>query len=275
VIVRFWGVRGSISAPGPQTMRYGGNTPCLEIVGTSGESLIVDAGYGAVGLGNTIMANSRGAKVTVHLILTHLHWDHIQGLPFFAPMYVPGNRLVVHSASEQEARAAMARLFTSIYSPIMGVENLGVSIEYAELGDGCELAGVQVTPIRLQHSVVTLGLKMVEGGRRLVHATDHEGGTAAADARLAEAAADAGLLIHDAQFTADEHARYSGWGHSSTDAAVKNALAARAAKLALFHYDATHSDVDVDAQLEHARTLARGTSLEVVAAAEGLEIDLG
>jgi len=274
VIVRFWGVRGSISAPGAQTIRYGGNTPCLQVVGSGGEGFVVDAGYGAVGLGQLMMASSGGKQLTVHLVLTHLHWDHIQGLPFFTPIYVPGNRVIVHCASETEARSAMDRLFTSLYSPIKGVENLGARIEYVEIGEGCELGGIQIKTVAMRHSVPTLGLVMVEGKTRVVHATDHEGGEPSADARLAEAAAGADLLIHDSQFTTEEYTRYRGWGHSSTDAAVQNALAAGVRRLALFHYDPTHTDVDVDRQLKQARELARDKPLEVIAGAEGLELEL-
>lgn len=275
MLIKFWGVRGSISAPGPGTARYGGNTPCVEVTGASGEGFVLDAGYGVVKLSDALLASGRARGVTIHFILTHLHWDHIQGLPFFAPIYVPGNRIVFHSTSDQTAREAMSRLFTSVYSPIMGVENLGATIEYQELGDALELAGVKVETFPVNHSVPTLGLRISDGGKVMVHATDHEGGDAVADRRLIEIAEKADLLVHDAQFTEAEYLRYRGWGHSSTEAAVRSALASRSRLLALFHYDATHTDPDVDAQLARARELARADdALEVIAAAEGMEIRL-
>jgi ribonuclease BN (tRNA processing enzyme) len=246
----------------------------VELITAAGERVVIDAGYGVVGLGESLVADGEGRPLTVHVILTHLHWDHIQGFPFFAPIYVPGNRIVIHSASERTAREAMVRLFTSIYSPIMGVGNLAAKIEYAELELGIELGGAQITPFALRHSVPTTGLRVDDGRRVLVHATDHEGGDAMADARLCETGAGADLMIHDAQFTAAEHAQYPGWGHSPTEAAVKNAVDARAKKLALFHYDPIHTDDDVDAQLRHATELARGRDLEVVAAAEGLAVEI-
>lgn len=272
--IKFWGVRGSISAPGPQTARFGGNTPCLQVTGASGESFVVDAGYGVVGLSDALMAAGSPQGQTIHLVLTHLHWDHIQGLPFFVPIYIPGTRLVIHSLSSKTAREAMDRLFTSIYSPIMGVENLGADIEYEEMGEGIELCGVSITPVILDHVVPTLGLRMAEGEALVCHATDHEGGDPGCDARLAEAARGADLLIHDAQFTEAEYKRFKGWGHSHTGAAVANALAAGVRKLALFHYDPTHGDDEVERQLARARELAGETPLVVLAAAEGLVLDI-
>ncbi len=275
MLIKFWGVRGSISAPGPGTARYGGNTPCVEVVGSSGDGFVIDAGYGVVKLSDALLASGRAKGLTIHFLLTHLHWDHIQGLPFFAPIYVPGNRIIVHSASEQTAREAMSRLFTSIYSPIMGVENLGASLEYRELTESIELAGARVETFPVNHSVPTLGLRITDAGKVMVHATDHEGGDPAADRRLIEVARSADLLVHDAQFTEAEYLRYRGWGHSSTEAAVRSALASKVRLLALFHYDATHTDLDVDAQLSRARELAQvDEQLEVIAAAEGMEIRL-
>jgi phosphoribosyl 1,2-cyclic phosphodiesterase len=274
VLIQFWGVRGSISAPGPQTIRYGGNTPCLQVTSETGESFIVDAGYGAVGLGEAIMAKRPTKDLTVHLVLTHLHWDHIQGLPFFLPIYIPGTRLVIHSVSAKTAKEALERLFTSIYSPIKGVENLGAAIEYEEISEGGSLCGISIDPVILDHVVPTLGLRMSEGDAVACHATDHEGGDPSCDARLVEVARGAELLIHDAQFTEEEYRRYKGWGHSHTGSAVANALAAGASRLALFHYDPTHTDHEVDRQLARARELAQDTELEVLAAAEGLSVKI-
>ena len=272
MLIRFWGVRGSISAPGASTMRYGGNTPCVEVEGKDGANLVLDAGYGVVGLGQRIMERGNVGKETIHLVLTHLHWDHIQGLPFFAPIYVPGNQLIIHSVSTRTARRAMERLFTSVYSPIKGVENLGATILYDEVGDELRRGGLSAIPIILNHGVPTLGFRIEEGGAVACHATDHEGGHPPDDARLIEAARGADLMIHDAQFTPDEYKRYTGWGHSHTGAALANALAAGVRRLVLFHYDPTHTDLDVDGQLIWARRALGDRELEVLAAAEGLEL---
>ena len=274
MLIRFWGVRGSISAPGAATIRYGGNTPCLEVRGDGGELFVLDAGYGVVGLGEQLMAERPPEGQTVHLVLTHLHWDHIQGLPFFAPIYVPGNHLIIHSVSEKTARVAMERLFTSVYSPIKGVENLGATISYEPVGERIQLGAFELRPVILDHVVPTMGFRIAEGKSVVCHATDHEGGHAASDERLVAVARGADVLIHDAQFTPEEHERYRGWGHSDTVAAVRNALAAGARRLALFHYDPTHTDANVDGQLAQARELAAGTDLEIIAAAEGMALEV-
>jgi len=272
VKIRFWGVRGSISAPGPQTMRYGGNTPCVEFEGRGGETFVIDAGYGAVGLGQRL---TQGAGATEqHLLLTHLHWDHIQGLPFFAPIYIPGHRVIIYSVSAKTARSAMDRLFTSVYSPIMGVENLGAEVAYEEIAGPFQLGDMHIEPVLLDHGVPTLGFRIEDGDSVVFHATDHEGGDRTCDERLVQAARGADLLIHDAQFTRPEYLRYRGWGHSHTEAALKNALDAQVRRLALFHYDPTHTDDDVDRQLQDARAQVADQELEVLAAQEGLELQV-
>ena len=274
MLIKFWGVRGSISAPGSQTIRYGGNTPCVQISDRAGATCIVDAGYGVVGLGDEMMAAGATRGSPIHLILTHLHWDHIQGLPFFVPIYIPGNQLIIHSASSETARDALDRLFTSVYSPIQGVENLGADIQFETLDQELELGLLRIQPIQIKHSVPTFGVKVSEEGKTLIHATDHEGGIPADDERLIAAAEEADLLVHDAQFTAEEHKLFKGWGHSHTGAAVANALAARVKKMALFHYDPSRTDEGVDRQLQLARELCRGSALEVTAASEGLSIQV-
>ncbi len=272
MLIKFWGVRGSISAPGENTITYGGNTPCLQILGEGQESLVIDAGYGVVRLGEELAQQNADKAQTIHLLLTHHHWDHIQGLPFFIPIYLPKKRLVIYSSSEQKTREAMERLFTSVYSPIKGMENLAASIAYQEIGSGFELGNLKILPSFLNHPVPTLGLRISEKDRAFFHASDHEGGDKIFDDKLAQAAQGVNLLIHDAQFTPEEYQHYQGWGHSDTKAAVKNALTIGVPRLVLFHFDPTHNDENVEMQVNQARELVKDTEMEVLAAAEGLTL---
>jgi CheY-like chemotaxis protein/phosphoribosyl 1,2-cyclic phosphodiesterase len=291
--VRFWGTRGSIAAPGPETLRYGGNTPCVEVWTDDGTLLIFDCGTGARKLG---LALAKSGPVRAHLFIGHTHSDHIQGLPFFVPAFLEGSHITIYGPAgvDRSFPSAVGGQMDYAYFPVP-IQNLPSQVDFEELGEGSFSVGdVRVRAQYLNHTAPCLGYRVEVGGRSLVYATDHEpfasmpwrperGGAGASDgllhqgdARHAEFLQDADLVIHDAQYAATEYPAKRGWGHSPVEYVVDVAVAGRASRLALFHHDPTRSDEGVDALLTACRDRAEqaGGGLEVLAAAEGAEIIL-
>lgn len=270
--IRFWGVRGSIASAGDETAAVGGNTSCVEVrCGDGGESLIVlDAGTGLRRLG----ASLRG-RVDAHLFLSHLHWDHIQGFPFFAPAYVPGNRIHVHApercAPRGDVRAALAAQMRAPHFPV-GLEAMRAELAFCAVAAGGE---VRVGPARVRaaaarHPNGCLAYRIDCGGRSVVYATDTEHDGHGVDGELAALACGADLLIYDAQYTSAEYAAKRGWGHSTAEEGARLAAAAEVGELLLFHHDPSHDDAAI-AAIE-AETRARFPA--TTAAREGLELTL-
>jgi CheY-like chemotaxis protein/phosphoribosyl 1,2-cyclic phosphodiesterase len=281
--IRFWGTRGSIPKPGPTTVRYGGNTSCVEV--RSDDTLIVlDCGTGAHGLGQQIAANARG-PVRGHLLITHTHWDHIQGFPFFAPLFVAGNEWDVYAPRQMghTLEALLGGQMQRTYFPVP-LGDLAATIRYHELTEGMfDVDGIRVTTRYLNHPAPALGYRLETSGVVLVYATDHEphsrhhpaaGGEVARvhreDERHIEFLADADLLIHDATYTLEEYPDKLSWGHTPAEWAVDFAAAARARRLALFHHEPSRTDRELDALLARCRRrVPDADAPEVFAAAEG------
>lgn len=262
--VRFWGVRGSIAAPGPSTVEVGGNTPCVEI--ECGEDrLILDAGTGLRGLGQRML--SRGERRAT-LLLSHLHWDHIQGLPFFVPAYIPGHELDLIGAPGL-ATALDAQMKPPCFP--VGLDAMKADLTFRDIvpGQTLSVGSLTVRAAGLNHPGGVLGFRVEHGGRAIVYATDTEH-YACPDPHLVDLARDADLLIYDAMYTDEEYdgrvgPTKVGWGHSTWRAGVDVANAAGVGQLVLFHHDPTRSDEGV-AKLERDAAAARpGT----VAAREG------
>jgi phosphoribosyl 1,2-cyclic phosphodiesterase len=285
VRVRFWGVRGSIPAPGPETLRYGGNTSCVTLEAPSPAAgdppllFIFDAGSGIRVLGMSLLREKR-VPLTAHLFLTHTHWDHIQGFPFFVPAFIPGNRIVVYGNAEGEGDAlgALEGQMLHRYFPV-SLGQLGASVEFRRLEHGAhEVAGQRVTVAPLHHSSVTVGYRVEAAGATVVYLTDaeprRENDAYVMEPTVVDLARGADVLIHDAQYTDEEYPSKVGWGHSPTGYVVDFARAAGARRLVLFHHDPTSGDDKVDAMLERARARAAGSDLVVDAAFEGMEITL-
>lgn len=294
--IRFWGTRGSLAKPGPATVRYGGNTSCVEVRTVDDTLIILDCGTGAHGLGQDI-ATQEPQPVRGHLLITHTHWDHIQGFPFFAPLFVPGNVWDIYAPGGMGRRLeeTLAGQMEYAYFPVT-LEQLGATIHYHDLVEGAfDLGDVHVTARYLNHPGLTLGYRLQVGGALAIYATDHEpharppleasrksgAGSHALpvhreDREHIEFLRGADLVIHDAQYTAAEYPQKIGWGHSPIEYAVDVALAAGVKRLALFHHDPTHDDDTLDRLVEvcRGRVAASHGTLEVFAAAEGLVIEL-
>jgi phosphoribosyl 1,2-cyclic phosphodiesterase len=268
-LVRFWGVRGSIAAPGPATAGVGGNTSCVEV--RCGERLLIlDAGTGLRALGDELM---RRGERRADLLLSHLHWDHIQGLPFFVPLYVPGSELSIHGPAWGHGGLGGA-LGRQMAAPGFPVEftDVAAHVLLSELRHRSRLQSgeVTITAAKLNHPGGVLGYRLEAGGRSLVYATDTEH-FECIDPALRELAEGADLLIYDAQYTPEEYPAKAGWGHSTFEAACQLARSAGVQQLALFHHDPRRDDAGVAIVEERARALFPNT----IAAREGLCIELG
>jgi len=288
--IRFWGTRGSLAKPGPSTIRYGGNTSCVEVRAADGTLVILDCGTGAHDLGRNLVA-SGVHPIRGHFLITHTHWDHIQGFPFFAPLFTEGNEWDVYAPQGlgQRLEATLAGQMEYAYFPVT-LGQLGATLRYHELTEGTfDLGTVQVTARYLNHPGLALGYRLEAGGVVMVYATDHEphsrhqpesaDPTQAVpihreDQRHVEFLAGADLVIHDAQYTLEEYPSKLTWGHSPAELAVDFALAAGVRRLALFHHDPLRNDAAVDQLVETCRQRAAVGKLDVFAAAEGQMIEL-
>ncbi len=282
--IRFWGTRGSIPTPGSHTSKYGGNTSCVEVRTDDGAVIVFDCGTGARALGTSLLQEAT-RPLRIHLLITHTHWDHIQGFPFFAPIFAPDTELSVYApvGFQQNLEQAMAGQMQYSYFPVK-LDELRSRMRFYNVDEGMfNIGGATVETQYLNHTAPTIGYRISSRGASVVYATDHEPFSPArsslwhpGDARHVEFLNQADLVIHDAQYTDDEYPQKVGWGHSTVNYATDVAVEAGAHRLILTHHDPTHDDVMVE-RLEamcQARSAARRSSLEVVAAAEGHEIYL-
>jgi phosphoribosyl 1,2-cyclic phosphodiesterase len=284
--VQFWGTRGSIPSPGPTTVRYGGNTPCVELRTDDGWLVILDAGTGIRELGRSLIERANGAPIAGDIFLTHAHWDHIQGLPFFGPIFQRGNHFTIWGSKSLET--SIDRVVRDQMSPVVfpvTFEQLDAVIDFRELAAGDSAgSGYQVSAFPVRHPGGALGYRFAdgnEGGGALVYISDNElNPTAKYDvprdwrARLIKWVRGAAVLIHDTMYTREEYDHHRGWGHSTYEDAVELALDAEVEQLVLFHHKPERTDDEVDRRMEQCRAIVtrRGRELAVVAAAEGLTL---
>lgn len=296
--LKFWGVRGSIPTPGPTTVKYGGNTTCIQLIGDNeipinGEILIIDAGSGIRELGLSLLNLPKPLKI--NLLITHTHMDHINGFPFFVPAFIPGTKIDIYGPLHYEKRLEeiFAGQMDYSYFPISTAQ-LAAELNYHELNEGeFELGSLHVTTHYMNHPVLTLGYRVTDGNKTFIYTGDHEPyfdiiGDAGRDEMDEEEAEDiktiveqqnkrliqflsgADTLVCDAAYTPEEYQTHKGWGHSSTDHAVDWAVEAAVKKLVLFHHEPTHSDQQLEEMESYAREKIKsaGAELEVTTARE-------
>ena len=287
MIVRFWGTRGSLAKAGPSTVRYGGNTSCVEVRSAAGTLIVIDCGTGVHGLGQALMKESI-QPIRGHLLISHTHWDHIQGIPFFEPLFVPDNEWDIyapHSLS-QSIRDTLAGQMQYTYFPVT-IEALGAKIKYHDLVEGVfKVEDITVRTHYLNHPALTLGYRLEADGVSIVYSCDHEPfcrqpstdktGISEQDQQHADFLRGADLVIHDAQYTAAEYANKIGWGHSTAEYAVEMCNAVGVKQLALTHHDPMRNDADIDQIVSSMRSRLSSARqpLHVFAAAEGETIEL-
>lgn len=295
--LRFWGVRGSVPVPGPSTVRYGGNTSCIELR-VNGEILILDCGTGIRSLGDELVREFPEQPLRLSLLISHSHWDHVQGFPFFQPAYEARNQIRVYGF--EGAREGLSGIFSgqmeSPYFPI-GLGQLPSHIVFEELRQmEFAIGRVRVRAAFVNHPGICAGYRIEAGDTPVVYIPDHEpflrklvAGRGAEetsdeaaefarreDERIVEFIRGAGVLILDAQYDEEEYRAHLGWGHTCVDDAVELAMRAGVRRLFLFHHDPAHTDEKLDDMLHHARALvaSRGSQLQVDLAREGLMAEL-
>ena len=283
--IRFWGVRGSIPTPGPKTMRFGGNTACVEIR-AEGQLIIVDAGTGIRELGASLLQECAGNPLRGSLFIGHSHWDHIQGFPFFTPFYLPTTSFSVFGVpgTTKSFADVLAGQMHSTYFPVQ-MSDLASKPKFVELHESVMVGPIKVTYHYLNHPGITIGFRFDFGGKCVSYISDHEpyGKLNAAgqfsakeDAAVARFIEGSDLLICEAQYTAAEYKVKKGWGHSTFDDVLDLAQKAGVRRLALFHHDPAHDDDAMSAFENQCVKIvsARGASLEVFAAREGMSVDI-
>ena len=275
MLIRCWGARGSIPVSGEQYLRYGGDTPCIEVRTADDDIVIIDAGSGIRRLGNRLLAEDRRDFT---IIFTHAHWDHIMGFPFFKPIYRRGTRISLFGCPF--AQDSVKKIISSIMSPPnfpVNFEDITAEIRYQE---SCrlsfEIGPLTITPIPLSHPNQGMGYRFEEEGKSFVFLTDneltciHPGGMAYEDYR--DFARGADLLIHDAEYRPEEYSRTRTWGHSVYTDALRLALDAEVARLGLFHHNQERTDQDLEEMVEDCRRAAAGRQLSCFAMHQDMEI---
>ena len=299
--ITFWGVRGSYPVPGAATVRYGGQTSCVEVRTASGETVIVDAGTGMRQLGNKLARESSGLPAQHHVLLSHVHWDHIQGLPFFSPAYTPGTRISVYAllTAANELDQVIGGITRHEFFP-MPLEAVPAQFDFHQVEPGVDfvVGGFHIIPIALNHPFGSVGYRIDGDGSSVAYVADtapfdqvlHKQHLLAgpeplsADDTVALGAMRAALLarlkgvdtvIYDTHFLPDEYARFPHYGHSTPDQALEICVEAGVRRLVLYHHAPGHTDEQMDQVA--ATYLAKGAAvgIEVLTSFEGMSLPIG
>ncbi|MBF2054770.1 MAG: MBL fold metallo-hydrolase [Candidatus Sericytochromatia bacterium] len=242
--VRFWGVRGSTPTPWSEAMQIGGNTSCVQLLTQSDALIILDAGTGLRMLGKALIDGGTHRQRDIHLLLSHTHWDHIQGIPFFGPLNFHDNQMTIYGANKthKSLEEVIRQQMSPEYFPV-SLDDLPAQIHFQALSEErFEVAGLQCESAAFNHPGGVYGFRIQGEGATLVYATDMEYTPESLDPRLIAFAQNADLLIYDAQYTPDELHTKSGWGHSTYLTAAQLAKEAGVKQLALFSHDPEHAD---------------------------------
>ncbi len=290
---KFWGVRGSIPTPGPNTVKYGGNTTCIEIRTNDNDLIILDAGTGIHALAQNLL---REMPIQAHIFITHTHWDHIQGLPFLIPIFIPNNQITLYGGldpvtNETINRALSIQLQYS-YFPIREAQ-LNAKMEYSTIKPGVPLkvGSATITPIVLSHPVLNFGYRIDCDGQSIFFTGDYEPQLniyAPEDdeysefqsfmdekwAEVVSAMKDVDALIVDSSYTNEEYTSKQGWGHGTYDSGIKLATAAKAKKLFFTHHEPTRTDTNLEIIFEKLLQNNINIGCELFLAQEGVEISL-
>ncbi|MHB1048892.1 MAG: MBL fold metallo-hydrolase [Bacteroidota bacterium] len=294
--LKFWGVRGSIPTPGKSTVKYGGNTPSLELRLDNDQLIIFDAGTGIRNLGDYLIA--KGESLNTSILITHPHWDHIQGFPFFKPAFISGNEITVYGTDREEIdlQHIIADQMKRIYFPVQ-LNELKAKIHFRSIGEEeFEVHGAKVRTMYVNHPGFTVGYRLEYKGKTIVYISDnepfdHEAATQLsnfeplvmkkfsavkgdANTRITDFAKDADLFIHDATYTPEEYVDKVGWGHSHYLFTLTLADKARVKQCVLFHHEPNRTDDEIDRILEKCRNEIKNRKygFQCSAAYEGLEI---
>lgn len=278
---KFWGVRGSIPSPGPRTVRYGGNTTCIEVRSDDGTLIVLDAGTGLFPLAQALLAAPQ-RPVEANLFISHSHWDHIHGLPFFSPLFVKGSRVRVHGAGDpaigKGIEHVMGVQLQYSYFPV-GEAQMDATIEYRTLAldEAVDIGDARVRHVLMNHPVTDLGYRIDCDGKSLFFTGDHEPPVDAAHVAAIDALVQGvDVLVADCSYTREEYPAKVGWGHGTFDSALALALRCGVRSLYCTHHEPTRSDDELEAVFAEvmARHAGQLGGLQVFLAYEGLEVNL-